>query len=304
MNAVTKPNPGREFGHQLIEMKGQLAQALPAGIAPDRFIRITLTAIQLTPELLECERKSLLLACIRAANDGLMPDGREGAFVVFRDHKNKRKTAQWMPMFFGLLKKVRNTGELVSISANVVYERDQFDYELGDQERITHKPSVGDRGKPVAAYAIAHLKGGGIEREVMTWHDILRIRAMGAANGPWANWPDEMARKTVIRRLYKRLPSSTEMDKYLAATPVVERELAPQLADTLRHAALPDPASYESTVFHQIADARLAISEAEDAETVHRVFSAVAAQLVELECEVPVELKAARDEKLQQLGAQ
>jgi recombination protein RecT len=89
MNAVTKTNPGREFGVQLIEMKGHLAQALPAGIAADRFIRVTLTAIQLQPELLECERKSLLLACLRAANDGLMPDGREGAFVVFKDSKRK-----------------------------------------------------------------------------------------------------------------------------------------------------------------------------------------------------------------------
>ena len=261
-------------------------------------MRVTLTAIQLQPELLECDRKTLLLACLRAANDGLMPDGREGTFVVYRDKKAGRKVAQWMPMFFGLLKKVRNTGELVSISANVVYERDQFDYELGDQERITHKPAVGERGKPVAAYAIAHLKGGGIEREVMTWHDILRIRQLGAANGPWSSWPDEMARKTVIRRLYKRLPSSTEMDKYLAATPVVERELAPQLADRLSHAELPDPASYESTTFHMIADARLAISEAEDAETVERIFGAVSKQLQQLEAEVPAELVTARQERL------
>lgn len=301
MNAVTKLNPGREFGHQLIEMKGQLAQALPAGIAPDRFIRVTLTAIQLQPELLECERKSLLLSCIRAANDGLMPDGREGTFVIFRDRKRNQKTAQWMPMYGGLLKKVRNTGELLSISANVVYSRDQFDYELGDEERIVHKPAVGDRGQPIAAYAIARLKGGGIEREVMTWPEIMKVRAMGSQSGPWQSWPDEMARKTVIRRLYKRLPSSTEMDRYLNATPVVEQALAPTFADQLQHAQLPDPSSYETTTFHMIADARLAISEAETADQVNHVFGAVCAQLVELEAEVPEELKRARDERLEAL---
>lgn len=302
MNAVTRPNPGREFGHQLIEMKGQLAQALPAGIAPDRFIRVTLTAIQLQPELLECERRSLLLACIRAANDGLMPDGREGTFVVFRDRKRNTKTASWMPMYGGLLKKVRNTGELLSISANVVYSRDAFDYELGDQERIVHKPAVGDRGQPIAAYAIARLKGGGIEREVMTWQEIQKVRAMGAGAGPWQSWPDEMARKTVIRRLYKRLPSSTEMDRYLNAVPVVERELSPTIADQLQHAALPDPASYESSTFHLITDARLAISEAETAEQVNDLFGRACAALVEMECEVPEELKVARDERLKALA--
>ena len=306
MNAVTRPNPGREFGVQLIEMKSHLAQALPAGIAADRFIRVTLTAIQLQPELLECDRKSLLLACLRAANDGLMPDGREGAFVVFKD-KKRGKVAQWMPMYAGLLKKVRNTGELVSISANVVYERDHFEYELGDEERIVHKPAIGDRGKPVAAYAIAKLKSGGIEREVMDATAIRQVQAVSRAtsdDGPWAKWPDEMARKTVIRRLYKRLPSSTEMDRYLNAVPVVERELAPQVADQLRHAELPDPASYESTTFHHVADARLAISEADDADTVERIYAAVCKELGELHAEVPEELHRSRSERLAALTAQ
>jgi phage RecT family recombinase len=271
MNAVTKPNPGRE-----------------------------LTAIQLQPALLECERKSLLLACLRAANDGLMPDGREGAFVIFKSKKGP-PTAQWMPMYAGLLKKVRNTGELLSISANVVYERDQFDYELGDQERIVHKPAIGDRGKPIAAYAIAHLKGGGIEREVMDANAIRQVQAVSRASAeesPWNQWPDEMARKTVIRRLYKRLPSSTEMDKYLKATPVVERELAPQLADTLKHAQLPDPASYETRLFHQAVDARLAMDEATDAESVDRIYYAAVKQFEQLEADVPEDLTKARLEKL------
>lgn len=305
MNAVTKTNPAREFSHQLTEFRPTLAQALPAGIAADRFIRIVSTAVQLQPELLECDRRSLFLAMLRAANDGLMPDGREGAFVVYKDKKRGTRTVSWLPMYQGLLKKVRNTGELLSISANVVYARDQFDYELGDNERIVHKPALGDRGPPIAAYAIAHLKGGGIEREVMTAEAIRQVQAVSRATAedtPWGKWPDEMARKTVIRRLYKRLPSSTEMDRYLNATPVVERELAPQLADTLQHAPLPDPASYEASVFHHIADARLAISEADDAETVERIYTAVVKQLQQLEAEVPEDLQQARQERLAALS--
>lgn len=305
MSAATKPNPGREFGHQLIEMKSQLAGALPSGIAPDRFIRVTLTAVQLQPELLECERKSLFLACLRAANDGLMPDGREGAFVVFRD-KKLGKRAAWMPMYGGLLKKVRNTGELLSISANVVYERDAFDYDLGDNERIVHKPALGERGRPVAVYAVAHLKGGGVLREVMPWSDVLKVREVSRARAegtPWDMWEGEMARKTVIRRLYKRLPSSTEMDRYLHAEPAVERELAPQVADTLVHAQLPDPGSYESTIFHHVADARLAISEAEDTETVERIYAAACAEIGRLEAEVPAEIVDARKGRLAALAA-
>jgi phage RecT family recombinase len=263
-------------------------------------MRVTLTAIQLQPELLECERKSLLLACLRAANDGLMPDGREGAFVVFKK-KGGTKTAVWMPMYAGLLKKVRNTGELVSISANVVYERDAFDYELGDQERIVHKPALGERGKPIAVYAIAWLRDGAVAREVMDINAIRQVQAASRAQGagtPWDRWWDEQARKTAIRRLYKRLPSSTEMDRYLNSTPVVERELAPTVADRLVHAELPDAESYESTLFHRVADARLAISEATTAESVDQVFYAAVRECERLEAPVPEELTAARQERL------
>jgi phage RecT family recombinase len=259
----------------------------------------------LQPELLECDRKSLLLATLRAANDGLIPDGREGTFVVFRDRKRNSKTAQWMPMYGGLLKKVRNTGELLSISANVVYQRDQFDYELGDDERIVHKPAVAERGPPIAAYAIARLKGGGVEREVMPWADVLKVRDVSRARGegtPWDVWESEMARKTVIRRLYKRLPSSTEMDRYLNAVPAIEREIAPTTADQLRHAPLPDPESYESTTFHHVADARLAISETDDPEQVQKIYASVANELTALAAEVPEELTRARDERLEALA--
>lgn len=306
MSTATKTNHGREFSLQLKEFKPHLANALPSGIAVDRFVRIVQTAVQLQPELLECDRRSLFLACLRAANDGLMPDGREGAFVVYRDKKRQITTASWLPMYQGLLKKVRNTGELVSISANVVYEKDHFDYQLGDEEKIVHKPAVGDRGRPVAAYAIAHLKGGGIEREVMDAAAIRQVQAVSRAtseDSPWAKWPDEMARKTVIRRLYKRLPSSTEMDRYLNATPVVERELAPQVADQLAHAPLPDPASYESTTFHQVADARLAISEASSPEEVERIHAAVVVQLTQLQADIPADLSRAREDRLAELAS-
>jgi cobalamin biosynthesis protein CobT len=88
------------------------------------------------------------------------------------------------------------------------------------------------------------------------------------------------------------------MDKYLAATPLVERELAPQIADQLQHAPLPDAGSYESTVFHQVADARLAISEASEPEEVDRIYFAVARQLEHLQAEIPQELTQARHERL------
>lgn len=199
----------------LEKMNKDLHDALPPQIPVEKFIRTTMTAIQMNHELLQADRKSLLASTMRAAQDGLLCDNREAALVIFRTKEGPR--VQYMPMVGGILKKIRNSGELASISAQVVYQADQFDYELGDNERIVHKPQLGERGNPVAVYAIARTKDGAVYREVMSVTDVEKVRSKSkAANaGPWSDWWDEMAKKTVIRRLAKRLPSSADLDQVL-----------------------------------------------------------------------------------------
>ncbi len=196
--------------------------ALPQHIPVDRFKRVVLTAINQNPDLQAADRKSLFGACMRAAQDGLLPDGREGALVLFNTKVGGEwvKAVQWMPMVHGIIKKMRNSGELASISAHPVYERDAFEYVLGDAEAIVHKPFLsGDAGKMIAVYAIARLKDGSIQREVMTRAEVEKVRAASKSgnSGPWVGWFEEMARKTVVRRLSKYLPMSTEVEDALRA---------------------------------------------------------------------------------------
>lgn len=211
---TTAITPIDSFRQTLTKMQGEFSAALPPQIPADRFIRTVMTAVQMNPKYLNADRRTLLGSCMKAAQDGLLLDGREAALVPFGD------ALQYMPMIGGILKKVRNSGELSTISANVVYQRDQFDYALGDDERITHKPHLGeDRGRAVAVYAIAKTKDGAIYREVMSVAEVEKVRrASKAANGPaWVNWWDEMARKTAIKRLAKRLPSSADLDQVIAS---------------------------------------------------------------------------------------
>lgn len=216
MSETTALTPIAAMRGTLEKMKPDFQSALPPQIPVEKFIRTTLTAIQMQPELLDTDKRSLLGSCMKAAQDGLLCDGREAALVIFRTKEGPK--TQYMPMVGGILKKIRNSGELASISANVVYERDHFDYELGDNEQITHKPYLAaDRGKAIAVYAIAKTKDGAIYREVMSVTEVEKVRsASRAANsGPWTQWWDEMARKTVIRRIAKRLPSSADVDSVL-----------------------------------------------------------------------------------------
>jgi recombination protein RecT len=193
----------------LTKMSPEFQAALPPQINVEKFIRTTLTAVQMQPDLLMADRRTLLGACMKAAQDGLLPDGREAALVIFNSKEGKK--VQYMPMIGGVLKKIRNSGELASISAQVAYSADFFEYELGDEEKITHKPFMGgDRGQVIAVYAVAKTKDGAVYREVMSVSDVEKVRAASRAGrfGPWVDWWDEMAKKTVIRRLAKRLPSS------------------------------------------------------------------------------------------------
>lgn len=194
-------------------MQPQFALALPEHVSPERYVRVVITAVRTNPDLMRADRESLLSAAMKCAQDGLLPDGREAALVCYGGK------AQYLPMIAGILTKVRRSGDLLTISAQVAYEKDAFTYVLGDEERIEHQPYLeGARGKPIAAYAVAKTKDGGVYREVMSIEEIERVRAVSKAknNGPWVAWWGEMARKTVLRRLSKRLPMSTDLQQVFA----------------------------------------------------------------------------------------
>jgi recombination protein RecT len=224
--------------NQLTAMTPQFAAALPKHVSPERFVRVVMTAIQTTPALLEADRRTLFAAATKAAQQGLLPDGREGAIVTFKNQ------AQWMPMTAGLMKLVRNSGEISTWSVQAVYENDQFDFCLGDEEHITHKPALSNRGKLIAVYSIVTMKDGEKSREVMSVEDVnaIRARSRSGQSGPWVSDFAEMAKKTVIRRHSKRLPLSTDLDGALAADdelflpPKQESGQQPEQAETVQAA--------------------------------------------------------------------
>ena len=194
----------------------QIAALLPPDVPAARFRSVALAAIRNNPDLMRCEQQSLFNACLNAAQDGLLPDGREGAIVP------RKGKAVWQPMIQGIYKRVKSSGSVAALSANVVYEGERFQVLLGDEDRIVHQRDMAKvaRGREIAVYAIATLKDGSKEREVMTWEQVEAVRKASAMpnSGPWTQWADEMARKTVVRRLAKRLPVIEPADETLHRT--------------------------------------------------------------------------------------
>lgn len=145
---------------------------------------------------------------------GLVPDGIEAALVPFKTE------CQAIPMYAGLIKRARNSGEVSSIWADVVYEGETVDVWVEDGERKwDHVKEGGGRinamsrgGEIIGAYGVAKLKDGSPIFEPLTKGEIEKIRAVSRAkDGPaWKNWYTEMAKKSAIRRLAKVLPISAE----------------------------------------------------------------------------------------------
>lgn len=222
--AMKQENPLVKLHQQLEDRTAQFQAALPAHIPAERFKRVLLTAIQMNPKLATADRPTLFTSAMKAAHDGLLPDGREGALVIYNtkikvNGQDKWVDAvQWMPMIGGIRKKVRNSKEIATWDAKVVYDKDEFIYEDGLDLILKHVPYLdGDPGKVRAAYSVAKLKTGEVSVDVMPLWQIERIRAMSKAKdkGPWVDHFAEMAKKTVARRHSKVLPMSTDLDDLL-----------------------------------------------------------------------------------------
>lgn len=190
------------------------------------FVRVVLTAVQKNPRLLEVDRRSLLLACMAAARDRLMPDGKEAVLNIYntevKDAKTGRKfyreEAQYLPMAAGLIKKMYDSGHVSFVDAAAVYQADEFIYERGDAPKLVHRPNMGDEPGPiVAAYVVVKLTNGETKREVMPRRDIEKVRAASKAPDGfgWRTWYDQFAIKSVVKRAYKQLPSSVELDQVI-----------------------------------------------------------------------------------------
>lgn len=217
--ALATTNAG-QIKTQLARMDGELRAALPPHITVDRFRRVAMTAINTNPDLCNSDRRSLLNACLLAAQDGLLPDGREGALVIYntKERADGRdrwiKKAQWIPMVAGIRKKIYQSGEVTSLVARAVYKNDEFEFSCGDDESIVHKPTLAEPGEMIAVYAVATLKDGSRVREIMRISDVNRIRSMSKSKdtGPWVTHFEQMALKTVIKRIAKSLPFSAEIE--------------------------------------------------------------------------------------------
>jgi len=243
MNQLQKTEErGRQ--HQLADFLQTRADDFKAVmvIEPERFLRMVKNAVLKDPKIAEATTQSVYLECMKAAADGLVLDGREATLTRFVTNKrvqdergkwvdNWQTEVAYIPMVAGIMKRVRNSGEITAWTVGLVYQKEYeqglFSYVAAPVADLRHTPIIiGDRGPVVAAYSAVRLRDGTMHYEVMRLDELEAIKNRSKSKktinkgkdneqivitGPWATDEEEMFKKTVIRRHSKRLPVSSEL---------------------------------------------------------------------------------------------
>ncbi len=209
--AQTKPST---IQGMLQTYKGEIARALPKHMTADRMARVALTECRKTPALLKCRPESLFGAVIQAAQLGLEPGGALGHCYILPFGNE----ATFLVGYRGMIDLARRSGQIVTLEAHPVYDGDDFECSFGLSSDLKHIPDWNNPNRTDAnnlrfVYAVAKLKDGGIQFDVMSRAEVdsIRGRSKAGRSGPWVTDYVAMALKTVIRRLFKYLPVSIEL---------------------------------------------------------------------------------------------
>lgn len=209
-NAIEKKSTTQTLSDLLAARQKSIASLVPQHLTPERLMRVAVNCVAKTPQLQQCSPESLLSAVMFAAEVGLEPGGALGHMYLVPFGT----VCTPIIGYRGLAELARRSGEVKAVYAAVVREGDKFKVSLGLNPNIEHEPSFTGKelGAPTFFYTVAVLKDGAPQFEVMSVAqvDAIRARSRSGKSGPWATDYEEMAKKTVFRRLAKWLPISSE----------------------------------------------------------------------------------------------
>lgn len=221
-NQVAKQTEKKTVAYYLENSKHQIAQALPAcGLTIDRFTRLALSTLNQSPDLQKCDTASFMKAMMTCAQLGIEPSPVLGTcyLLPFNNRKANKTEVQFILGYKGMITLARRSGEILSMSVRPVYANDVFKIGFGMEDKLEHIPygcredqDFAEPGAFRGVYMVCKFKDGGHLIDYMPKAEIERHRAKSLAKdfGPWKDFYEEMALKTIIRKNFKYLPSSTD----------------------------------------------------------------------------------------------
>lgn len=217
----------------------ELKKALPSVLTPERFMRMTLSALNNTPKLQQCTPMSFIAALLNAAQLGLEPNTPLGqAYLI--PYKNSKKggilECQFQIGYKGLIDLAYRNGQMQTIQAHTVYENDQFEYEYGLNPVLVHKPAPYDRGGIAYFYGFFRTVNGGYGFSVMSKMDMDAFantysKAVDSGFSPWRTSYEAMGKKTVLKQAMKYAPLKTELCRALSTDETIKTSISENMTD-------------------------------------------------------------------------
>ena len=229
---ATINNPEKKTMQMYIKsMEGEIKKALPSVITPERFTRMTLSAISTNPKLGSCTPASFLGAMMSAAQLGLEPNTPLGQAYILPYQNKGVLEAQFQLGYKGLIDLAYRSGEVEVIQSHIVYENDEFECNYGLEPTLKHTPAASDRGEPIKVYAMFKTKSGGFGFEVMSMDDVKihaakYSKAYTASFSPWKTNFEEMAKKTVLKRVLKYAPLKSDFVRAVVQDESIKNEIS------------------------------------------------------------------------------
>ena len=251
--AAATPSPARTLSAFIAKYEPEVAKALPGTIDAARYVRIVQTEIRKNPALQNCSPESFIGAILTAAQLGLEFGPLQQAFLVPYGGEITLQIG-----YRGWLALMNRSAEIQSVSVRTVYQKDHFYYEFGLDEKLEHRPAVGDRGAVVGYYCVIRRTNGGRSFETMTRQEVEAHRdryarkSHGNITGPWKDNFDSMAKKTVFLKAKTWLPVNAEVqmaslvDTHIVNKMTAEEEPAVVEDDDVVDAEIVDPNESES----------------------------------------------------------
>lgn len=229
---LAKQTDGKATMQQYIkQMEGEIKKALPSVLTPERFTRIVLSALSTNPKLAATTPQSFLAAMMTAAQLGVEPNTPLGqAYLIpYFNNKTRCSECQFQLGYKGLIDLAYHSGEVSVIQAQVVYANDEFTFSFGLDPQLKHVPAHENRGEPIYVYAMFRTKDDGYGFEVMSMDDIRTFAQQYSktyGSGPWQTNFEEMAKKTVLKRVLKYAPLKSDFLRVIAQDEMVKTEIS------------------------------------------------------------------------------
>ncbi len=217
-------------------MSPEIKNALPDVITPERFTRMALSTLNNNVKLRECAPVTFLAAMMNAAQLGLEPNTPLGQAYLIPYRNHGKMECQFQIGYKGLIDLVYRNPNIQTVQAQCVYENDTFEYELGLEPKLVHKPALTDRGSLILVYALWKAENGGYGFEVMSKDDIdsharRYSQSYNSSSSPWKSNFEEMAKKTVIKKCLKYAPLRSDILRAVSNDETIKSSISVDMSE-------------------------------------------------------------------------